>query len=80
VHTDPLRTQMTKQHKGREAVQGAGRSTRIVTWTGVTEQAMVVDGYTWIRIPGTNLEVRALTDKPGLGLCAQRAASRGLAT
>ena len=25
---------------------------------------MVVDGYTWTRIPGTDLEVRALTDKP----------------
>jgi hypothetical protein len=23
-----------KQHQGREAVQGAGRSTRVVTWTG----------------------------------------------
>jgi hypothetical protein len=53
-----------KQHQGREAVQGAGRSTRIVTWTGGTERAMVVDGYTWTRIPGTDLEVRALTDKP----------------
>ena len=25
---------------------------------------MVVDGYTWTRMPGTTLEVRALTDKP----------------
>jgi hypothetical protein len=25
---------------------------------------MVVDGYTWTRIPGTAIEVRALTDKP----------------
>ena len=53
-----------KQHQGLGAVQGAGRSTRIVTWTGGTEHAMVVDGYTWTRIPGTDLEVRALTDKP----------------
>ncbi|HEU0090025.1 MAG TPA: hypothetical protein VFQ77_20630 [Pseudonocardiaceae bacterium] len=38
--------------------------TRVVTWPGGTERAMVVDGYTWTRIPGTNVEVRALTDKP----------------
>ena len=57
-HTD------VKQHQGRQAVQGAGRSTRIVTWTGGTQRAMVIDGYTWTRIPGTDLEVRALTDKP----------------
>jgi hypothetical protein len=25
---------------------------------------MVVDGYTWTRVPGTTIEVRALTDKP----------------
>jgi hypothetical protein len=49
-HTDD------KQHRGRQAVQGAGRSTRIVTWTGGTERAMVVDEYTWTRIPGTDLE------------------------
>ena len=53
-----------KQHQGCQAVQGAGRSTRIVTWTGGTERAMVVDGYTWTRIPGTDFEVWALTDKP----------------
>jgi hypothetical protein len=40
-----------KQHQGRQAVQGAGRSTHVVTWTGVTERAMVIDGYTWTRIP-----------------------------
>jgi hypothetical protein len=45
-------------------VQGAGRSTRIVTWTGGTERAMVVDGYTWTHIAGTAIEVRALIDKP----------------
>jgi hypothetical protein len=53
-----------KHHQGCEAVQGAGRSTRIVTWAGGTQRAMVVDGYTWTRIPGTDLEVRALTNKP----------------
>jgi hypothetical protein len=53
-----------KQHQGYHAVQGIGRSTRLATWTGGTERAMVVDGYTWTRIPGTGIEVRALTDKP----------------
>lgn len=57
-HTDD------KQHRGREAVQGAGRSTRVVTWAGGTERVMVVDGYTWTRIPGTDVEVRVLTGKP----------------
>lgn len=52
------------QHQGYEAVQGAGRSTRLVRWTGGSERAMVVDGYTWSRLPGTEVEVRALTDKP----------------
>lgn len=52
------------QHQGYQAVQGIGRSTRLVQWTGGTEQAMVVDGYTWSRLPGTDVEVRALTDKP----------------
>jgi hypothetical protein len=42
-----------QQHQGYHAVQGIGRSTRIATWTGGTERAMVADGYTWTRIPGT---------------------------
>ena len=25
---------------------------------------MVVDGYVWTRVPGTDVEVRALTDRP----------------
>lgn len=53
-----------EQHQGYQAVQGTSRSTRIVRWTGGTERAMVVDGYTWTRVPGTTIEVRALTDKP----------------
>jgi hypothetical protein len=53
-----------EQHQGHQAVQGTGRSTRVVSWTGGTERAMVVDGYTWTRIPGTTIEVRALTDTP----------------
>lgn len=53
-----------KPHQGIRAVEGGGRSTRVVTWTGGTERAMVVDGYTWTRIPGTDADVRALTEKP----------------
>lgn len=51
------------QHQGYQAVQGTGRSTRVVSWTGGTERALIVDGYTWIRVPGTGIEVRAPTDK-----------------
>jgi hypothetical protein len=53
-----------QEHKGLAAVQGLGRSTKPVAWTGGTERAMVVDGYTWSRVPGTDIEVRALTDRP----------------
>jgi hypothetical protein len=53
-----------QQHKGLAAVQGLGRSTKPVAWTGGTERAMVVNGYTWSRVPGTDVEVRALTDRP----------------
>jgi hypothetical protein len=52
------------QHKGYEAIQGGDRSTRLVQWTGGSERAMVVDGYTWSRLPGTDVEVRALCGKP----------------
>jgi hypothetical protein len=53
-----------KKHRGLAAVQGLGRSTKPVAWTRGTERAMVVDGYTWSRVPGTDVEVRALTDRP----------------
>jgi hypothetical protein len=56
-----------EQHRGATRLcraTGTGRSTRVVSWTGGTERAMVVDGYTWTRVPGTTIEVRALTDKP----------------
>jgi hypothetical protein len=53
-----------EQHQGYQAVQGTGRSTCRVPWTGGTERAMVVDGDTGSRLPGTNVEVRALTDQP----------------
>jgi hypothetical protein len=53
-----------ESHRGYQAVQGGSRSTRLVSWTGGTERAMVVDGYTWSRLPGTDVEVRALTNKP----------------
>lgn len=45
-------------------MQGLGRSTKPIAWTGGTERAMVVDGYSWSRLPGTDVEVRALTDRP----------------
>ncbi|MGH3533737.1 MAG: hypothetical protein ACRDQG_03365 [Pseudonocardiaceae bacterium] len=52
------------QHKGWAAAQGAGRSTRLVSWAHGTERAMIIiDGYVWTRVPGTNIEVRALTDR-----------------
>ena len=60
-----------EQHQGYQPVQGAGRSIRLVSWIGGTEYAVVVDGYTWIRVPGTAVEVRALTDKP-VALCYRR--------
>jgi hypothetical protein len=53
-----------KAHQGVQAVVGGRRSTRTVTWTGGTERAMVVDGYTWSALPGTDYEVRALTVQP----------------
>jgi hypothetical protein len=52
------------QHQGYQAVQGAGRSTRLVQWEGGSERAMVVNGYAWSRLPGTHIEVRALCGKP----------------
>jgi hypothetical protein len=64
-----------EQHKGYQAVQGLGRSTKPVAWTGGTERAMVVDGYTWSRVPGTDVEVRALTTRP-LALRHRRPRSR----
>lgn len=53
-----------QEHKGWAAVQGAGRSRMLVEWTGGVERAMVVDGYTWSRLPGTDVEVRVLGDRP----------------
>ena len=53
-----------EQHRSRQIVQGAGRSSKLVAWTEGTERAMVIDAYTWIRVPGTDVEVRALTDRP----------------
>jgi hypothetical protein len=50
--------------KGWAAVQDAGRSTKLVSWVGGNERAMVVDGYTWSRLPGTDVEVRILGDRP----------------
>jgi hypothetical protein len=56
-------------------VQGTTQFTRVTTWTGGTERAMIVDGYTWTRVPGTGVEVRALADRP-LALRYRRAGHR----
>lgn len=53
-----------KPHKAWERVPGTLRETRVTTWTGGAERAMIVDGYTWTPIPGTNVEVRVLDVKP----------------
>ncbi|MGH4025785.1 MAG: hypothetical protein ACRDRV_14510 [Pseudonocardiaceae bacterium] len=36
----------------------------MTTWTGGTERALVVDGYTWTVLPGTDYEMRVLTVRP----------------
>jgi hypothetical protein len=61
VHSAPHHD---NEHRGYHTVQGACRSTHVTAWTGGTERAMVVDGYTWTRVPGTGIEVRALADRP----------------
>jgi hypothetical protein len=38
-----------------QAVQGAGRRTRLVECNGGSERVPVVDGYTWSRLPGTDI-------------------------
>ena len=53
-----------EQHRGHHVGRGAGRATSVATWTGGSERAMVVDGYTWTRIRGTATEARALTATP----------------
>ena len=53
-----------QEHQGWTAVQGARRSKKLVNWTGGSERAMVVDGYAWTRVPGTDVEVRVLADRP----------------
>jgi hypothetical protein len=49
----------------------AGQRCRVVagqsgwfSWAGGTERAMVVDGYTWATIPGTDVEIRVLGSQP----------------
>lgn len=53
-----------KPHHGIQAVEGSQRATRTATWMGGTERAMVLNGYTWTVLPGTDYEVRALTVQP----------------
>ena len=45
-------------------MQGAGRASKLVACTEGTEPTMVLDAYTWTRVPGPDTEVRALTDRP----------------
>jgi hypothetical protein len=53
------------QHYSFAAVQGGGRDRRLVTWSGGSERALVVEhGYTWTRVPGTEVAVRVLADRP----------------
>ncbi|MDQ4093376.1 MAG: hypothetical protein M3143_08240, partial [Actinomycetota bacterium] len=47
-----------------ELLQSRSFATRLVQWDGGSERAMVVDGYTWSRLPGTEVEVRALSGRP----------------
>lgn len=54
----------SEDHKGIERIPGTLRETRTITWCGGTERAMVIDGYTWTRIPGAEVEIRALTERP----------------
>jgi hypothetical protein len=50
-----------EEHEGWAA---AGRSKKLVGWTGGSDRAMVVDGYSWSRVPGTDVDVRVLADPP----------------
>lgn len=53
------------EHQGLEAVHGGGCDRRAVAWRGGGERAMVVEqGYTWTRVPGTDVEVRVLAARP----------------
>src|SRR5438105_1613346 len=53
------------EHQGFAAVQGGGWDRHVVTWSGGTERAMVVEqGYTRVGVPGTDVEVRILANRP----------------
>ncbi|MDQ2790063.1 MAG: hypothetical protein M3Y73_10235 [Actinomycetota bacterium] len=54
----------TRATRDGRPCRAPARSTRLVNWTGGRERAMVVEAYTWTRVPGTDIEVRALTDRP----------------
>lgn len=52
-------------HEGFEAVVGSGQDRRLVAWRGGAERAMVVEqGYTWTRVPRTDIEIRVLANRP----------------
>lgn len=53
------------EHQGYSAVSGGGRDRQLETWSGGEERALVVEqGYTWTRVPGTDVEVRVLANRP----------------
>lgn len=53
------------EHQGFMAVHGGGRDRRLVAWRGGEERALVVEqGYTWTRVPGPDVEVRVLANRP----------------
>lgn len=53
------------EHEGYSAVSGGGRDRRLETWHGGAERALVVEqGYAWTRVPGTDVEVRVVGDRP----------------
>jgi hypothetical protein len=52
------------EHRGYHTVQGTDRSSCLTTWTGGTERAMIIDSYCWNRMPGTDVDLRALAATP----------------
>ena len=52
-------------HQGFEAVAGAGQDRRLAAWRGGAERVMVVEqGYTWTRVPDTDIEIRVRANRP----------------
>jgi len=64
VGTDLSFTSNTNTSPSWSSATVNARRTHVTTWTGGTERALVVDGYTWTVLPGTDYEMRALTVRP----------------